>query len=238
MGNSTQPLISCRNLAVGYDGTPVLSDLSFTVTAGETVALVGRSGCGKTTLLKTVAGIIEPLAGEARVLDSTYPDRPPNGTLGYIPQRLGLVTHGTVFQNVLHGTLPDLGRMRSVLGRFPPDTEARARTAIEEVGLAEMEHRRVNALSGGQQRRVAIARAFVQRPRVILADEMLSELDDHTADSIVTCLETLQDRTGMAIIIVEHDRSMAEAISDRLLKLADGHIQEIIDTTESAKVPP
>ena len=224
------PPIRCHNLSVGYGGTPVLKDLSFTVGEGSTLALVGRSGCGKTTLLKTLAGILDPLDGDATALGATLPQAPPDGTLGYIPQSLGLVMHGTVLRNVLHGTLADLGRFRSLLGRFPPEAEQAARTAIEEVGLAGMAHRRVKELSGGQRRRVAIARAFVQRPQVLLADEMLSELDDETAHSIVECLGTLQAESEMAVVVVEHDLDMAEEISDQLLRLADGSIQERIKT--------
>ncbi|WP_255169933.1 phosphonate ABC transporter ATP-binding protein [Natrononativus amylolyticus] len=219
------PTIRCRNLAVGYGGAPVLEDLTVTVEAGATLAVVGRSGCGKSTLLKTLAGILPPLEGEAMVLDATLPRSPPRGALGYIPQGLGLVTHATVLRNVLHGTLSELGRTRSLLGRFPESAERDARVAIESVGLAGTEHRRVAELSGGQRRRVAIARAFVQEPRVLLADEMLSELDAETARSIVDCLRALQAETGMTVVVVEHDLEVADEISDRLLRLEDGGIR-------------
>lgn len=225
MTDHTSPPVRCRDLSVGY-GDPVLERLSFTVKDGSTLAVVGRSGCGKTTLLKTLAGILTPLDGEAVVLDARLPDSPPDGELGYIPQGLGLVMHATVLRNVLLGTLADLGRTRSLLGWFPGDAERAARAAIETVGLAGTEHRRVTELSGGQRRRVAIARAFVQRPRVLLADEMLSELDIETAQSVVNCLHELQAETGMTVVVVEHNPDVAREISDRVLRLESGGSRE------------
>jgi phosphonate transport system ATP-binding protein len=228
MTQSSTP-IRCQGLSVGYGDEPVLEDLSFIVEEGATVALVGRSGCGKTTLLKTLAGILDPLDGEATVLDARLPRSPPAGELGYIPQSLGLVMHETVLTNVLHGRLSDLSRTRSLLGRFPEDAEAEARNAIERVGLGGAERSRVKELSGGQRRRVAIARAFVQEPRVLLADEMLSELDAETARLIVTCLTTLQRDTGMAAVVVEHDLAVATDISDAVLSVGDGGIEDRIE---------
>ncbi len=223
----TEPPIRCRDLCVGYNGDEVLEDLSFTVPHGETVALVGRSGCGKTTLLKTLAGILPPLAGEATVLGSTLPNPPPAGTLGYIPQSLGLVPHESALRNVLHGRLSELGRFRSLLGRFPEGAENEALEALDRVGLSGKERSRVKELSGGQQRRVAIARAFVQEPDVLLADEMLSELDHETAGSIVRCLEDLQGETGMTVVIVEHNVEIADDISNTVLSLGGEGIKPV-----------
>ena len=219
------PPIRCTDLTVGYDGEPVLESLSFTVEENATLALVGRSGSGKTTLVKSLAGVLDPIDGEATVLGTELPRSPPSGSLGYIPQDLGLVSHGTVLRNVLCGTLSGLGPIRSLLGRFPPQAEDAAREAIESVGLAGMDDRRVFTLSGGQQRRVAIARALVQKPRVLLADEILSDLDSETAESIVTCIESLQAESGMSVVIVEHDLAVAREISDRILHVEDGGVR-------------
>ena len=227
------PPIRCRDLTVGYDGEPVLESLSFTVEKNATLALVGQSGSGKTTLVKSLAGVLEPIDGEATVLGTTLPRSPPSGSLGYIPQDLGLVMHGTVLRNVLCGTLSGLGPIRSLLGRFPPDAEDTAREAIESVGLVGMEGRRVSTLSGGQQRRVAIARALVQKPRVLLADEILSDLDTKTAESIVECIESLQAETGMSVVIVEHDLALARSIADQLLHVEDGGVRYSIGSSAS-----
>ena len=239
--NKMSPSIRCHELSVGYNGDPVLEDLTFTVEEDSTLALVGRSGCGKTTLLKTLAGILEPIEGEATVLGTKLPQSTPDGTLGYIPQSLGLVMHATTIRNVLHGTLSDLGTTRSLLGRFPRHAEQEARVAIERVGLADEERSRVKELSGGQRRRVAIARALVQEPRVVLADEMLSELDDETAYGVVDCVRELQEETGMTVVIVEHNLEVARELSDRILRLGEtgiceriGPEDEIHDNTRQA----
>lgn len=211
--------IECRDFAVGYGDAPVLEGLSFTVERGDTVAVVGRSGCGKTTILRTLAGILHPLQGEATVLGSRLPTMPPPGTVGYIPQSLGLVMHATVRRNVLHGTLTDLTTIRSLLGRFPADAISAADAAIEAVGLAGRENSRVSTLSGGQRRRVAIARALVQSPRLLLADEILSELDGETAAEIITCIRQLQSADEMTVVLVEHDLELANELADHLLQI-------------------
>lgn len=221
--------IRCQDLAVGYNGTPVLEGLRFEVQPGDTVAIVGRSGCGKTTVLKTLAGILEPLGGEATVLGSRLPALPPAGELGYIPQSLGLVDHETALRNVLHGTLSGMGALRSLLGVFPSDTKREARKALQEVGLEGLEDKRVKQLSGGQKRRVAIARAIVQRPSVLLADEILSELDVETAQSVIDSLRVLQRDGDMTVLIVEHDLDVAWEISDTLIRLDSGGIKERIE---------
>lgn len=235
MNEPAQP-ITCHELTVGYDGEAVLGGVSFAVDSGSTMAIVGRSGCGKTTLLKTLAGILEPLDGRATVLGRKLPATPPAGDLGYIPQGLGLVEHESVLQNVLHGRLPDIGPLGSLLGRFPPEAKMAAREAISRVGLAGKEETLVKKLSGGQRRRVAIARAFVQEPRVLLADEMLSELDPETTESIVGCLSKLQAKTGMTVVMVEHNRRVAEELAGRVLSV-DGEGFETREAAGSEGIP-
>lgn len=212
------PVIRCRELTVGHD-EPVLSELTFSVAPGETLALVGERDCGKSTLLKTLAGIRDPVEGEATVLGTSLPGDPPAGELGYIPQDLGLVDHASVRRNVLLGTLADVGFLRTLLGWFPADARTATETAIEAVGLAGKADERVQDLSDGRERRAAMARACVQEPRLLLADELLSDLDEETATDIVAVLKSLQERTGMSVVIAEHDREGAEEFVDRIVSL-------------------
>ena len=235
MMSDGEPPIACDGLAVGYDGTPVVDGVSFTVADGSTTAIVGPSGSGKTTLLRTLAGIVDPVGGRAVVLGATLPETPPDGEVGYIPQDLGLVPHRTAMTNVLHGTLAGLGPVMSLLGRFPADARAEATDALGKVGLDGMEHQRVRTLSGGQRRRVAIARALVQGPRLLLADEMLSELDEDTASAIVALVTDLQERTGMTLVFVEHDRRIAEQLADQLLRCDEGTI--VVERSTAATQP-
>lgn len=233
MTPNTGPAVTCQNLSVGHGGTAVLENLTFTLERATTLALAGRSGCGKTTLVKTLAGIIEPIEGEATVLGEPLPRSPRDGRVGYIPQNLGLVKHATVRRNVLHGTLADLGWTRSLVGRFSDEAEHAAQTALATVGLAGMGNRQVTTLSGGERRRVAIARAFVQRPQLLLADEMLSELDGETAHAIVRCLRSMQAETGMAVVLVEHDLEIVDSIADQLLQLDAGPADRRLDPDRS-----
>ena len=218
MSAAVHSCIRTKDLVVGYaPAEPLVSGLNLTLEAGNTVAIVGRSGCGKTTLLKILMGILPPLGGEAEVLGIPLPNRPANGRVGYIPQNLGLVNNATVLRNVLMGTLSSMSPIRTLTARFPPDSIAAARTAIAQVGLAGKESARPRKLSGGERRRVAIARAIVQSPDLLLADEILSDLDVQTANVVIENIQMMQRENGMAILLVEHNLDDACAVAGHVL---------------------
>jgi phosphonate transport system ATP-binding protein len=213
------PALVVEGLTAGYQrGRAVLHDVSFTVPQGAWWAVVGPSGCGKTTLLRAVLGVLTPTTGSVR--------RPSiNGArdaLGYIPQQLGLVRNLSVLENVLLGGLGRMGPWRSLLGRFTAAEVAAAEVALAEVGLGGRGADRTTELSGGERRRVAIARAIIQRPRLLIADEFLAELDPITSAAIVTVLQRLREATGMTILCVEHDLHAAAAAADRVVVMASG----------------
>ena len=168
------PLLALENLTVGYN-EPLVREIQLRVQPGEIIAILGPSGSGKTTLLRTIAGLIRPISG---MITTTVRKR---GGLGYIPQRLGLVRHGSVGHNV------DLGAMAGTPRTFQWWAERRARVkqAVEGVGISEKIREPVRRLSGGQQRRVATARALAQRPELILADEFLGELDEENVQVVL-----------------------------------------------------
>jgi phosphonate transport system ATP-binding protein len=217
------PALILEGVSAGYGRQPpILRDLDLTLPQGESWAILGPSGGGKTTLLRLVLGAIEPRSG--RVLRPCVPEekRAGRGAIGYIPQNLGLLRNLTVLENTLLGALSRLSWWRSPLGRFPAEEVARAEEALAAVGLADRCGARVDTLSGGQRRRVAIARALVQQPRLLLADEFLAELDRVTAREIIALLHKIRAETGMTVLFVDHDVETACRIADRVAVLVAG----------------
>ena len=209
-----RPLLSISNLVIGYN-EPLSDAISVDVKKGEIIAVLGPSGIGKTTLLRTVAGLVMPLSGSSQAnVDS-------KGGLGYIPQNLGLVRHGTVAHNV------SLGAGIRMKWSFSMYAERRKKTmeALEAVGMQDKADEPVRRLSGGQKRRVATARTLAQQPQLILADEFLSELDDENADGVMEAVFPLLAK-GSSLIMVEHHESRAYKIADRILRIKDGKIVE------------
>jgi phosphonate transport system ATP-binding protein len=232
---SPRPALVVDGLSAGYQrGRPVLHDVSFAVPKGEWWAVVGPSGCGKTTLLRTILGVVKPMTGRVALpLRSASRD-----ALGYVPQQLGLVRNLSVRENVLLGGLARLGIWRSLLARFTATEVAAADVALAEVGLAGRGDDRVTELSGGERRRVAIARAIIQRPQVLIADEFLAELDPITSAAIVTVLQRLRESTGMTILCVEHDLHAAAAAADRVIVMAGGRKLREVSAAELQATDP
>ena len=211
-------ILSVENLAVGYD-VELISKINLEIRAGEIIAIVGPSGIGKTTFLRTVAGLVRPLAGEISC------NAPRRGGIGYIPQRLGLVRHTSVYHNV------DLGARSGTPFWSEPLTwfqrrHTRVIDAVNRMGLAEKIDEPVRRLSGGQQRRVATARTLAQRPKLILADEFLSELDDDNISIVLDAVKEYMKESESAMIIVEHNIRRAAEISDKLLQVSQGKLVE------------
>ena len=220
----TKPIIRIDNLTVGYD-YPLLSKINFSVNPGEIVAITGISGLGKTTLLRTIAGLIPKLSGKI------YSDVRTRGGMGYIPQRLGVVRHASVYHNV------ELGARCGVRVKTPDGNlfnwSRRKSEVIHEtvklVGLSDKINEPIRRLSGGQQRRVATARAVAQNPSLILADEFLSELDKENADLIIQLMRDFVKDNQCGMLLVEHHIERAKQISDRLIDLSEF---EVIPNTE------
>lgn len=220
-------VVRISNLEVGFQKQPLLSIENLIVNSGEVLAITGPSGIGKTSLLKTVAGLLTPLSGSVQVCEATSPQKPPRGTIGYVPQKLGLVRHSSVWANVMLG---------SRAGNTKSDSREQSTNAILAMGLEEKRNEPIKRLSGGQQRRVAIARTLAQRPKLILADEFLSELDEETSDRVVKAVMQYVSSSGAAMVLVEHDISRAREISDRLLVIDDGRLNPFITDTSIMEV--
>jgi len=209
----------------GATANPILKGVSMHLQRGEVVALLGPSGSGKTTLLRAVAGLESPKSGtidigERRVFDGSRKLELPAEArnLGLVFQSYALWPHKTVFDNVAYGL-----KLRKMAAR---DIEPKVREVLAQLGLGHLGERFPHQLSGGQQQRVAIARALVYNPPVILLDEPLSNLDAKLREEARAFLRELIVRLGLSALMVTHDQAEAMAISDRILLLNNGKIEQ------------
>ncbi|MGW0434208.1 ABC transporter ATP-binding protein [Micromonospora sp. NPDC003197] len=200
--------------------TAAVDDVDINIAAGEFFTLLGPSGCGKTTTLRMVAGFYFPTSGRIRFGDEDVTRKPPNKRdTGMVFQNYALFPHMSVAQNVAYGL-----KIRKV-GRA--DAQRRVEEALDQVHLGGYGNRRIDELSGGQQQRVALARALVIRPRTLLLDEPLSNLDAKLREETRVEIRRIQREAGITSIYVTHDQSEAMAMSDRIAVMESGRVQQI-----------
>ncbi|MEJ2679059.1 MAG: ABC transporter ATP-binding protein [Gemmatimonadota bacterium] len=216
-----------RKVYIGGDGgeLTVLDGVEIRVEAGETVAIVGTSGAGKSTLLHLLGGLDRPTAGEIRVAGGSLVDLSEqeladfrNRYVGFVFQFHHLLREFTALENVM---MPML-----IAGTAEADARARALALLDEVGLTERTQHRPLALSGGEQQRVAVARALANRPTVILADEPSGNLDTHTSERLHDLFFRLREEHGVSLVLVTHNRELAER-TDRVLLLTECRLQNL-----------
>ncbi len=223
-------MLEIKNLTKIYDNTVLaLDDVSFTVPQGQFLAVVGLSGSGKSTLLRCINRLIEPTAGQI-VLDgddvtAAQPDelRRIRRRIGMIFQHFNLVLRSPVVTNVLSGRLGYTNPMWSLINRFTKKDVDMALKQLERVGIKDKAYVRADELSGGQQQRVGIARALMQEPSIMLADEPVASLDPVLAHSIMQYLEQLRDE-GITVICSLHFLDLVQRYADRAIALKDGKI--------------
>ena len=217
--------LSVENLHLKYGDNPILKGVAMTLNRGEVVSLLGPSGSGKTTLLRAVAGLEVPHEGRIMIGDKTvfdsgkHLDIPAEGrNLGLVFQSYALWPHKTVFDNVAYGL-----KLRKVSSG---DIGTRVKEALAQLSLGHLAERFPHQLSGGQQQRVALARALVYNPPVILLDEPLSNLDAKLREEARAWLRELIVRMQLSALCVTHDQAEALAMSDRILLLNGGKIEQ------------
>src|SRR5215218_8979531 len=204
------PAIEIDSLEVGYGKEPVLRGIDLAVAPGEFIAILGSSGCGKTTLLRTVAGFQKASAGAIRLSGRDVAGLAPEKRgIAMVFQSYALWPHMTVLGNVGYGL-----RLRGV-----PKDEIRTRVAsvLKMLNLSGLENRKVTALSGGQRQRVALGRALAIEPQILLLDEPLSNLDAKVRIQVRAEIKALQKRLGFTAIHVTHDREEAMTMADRIV---------------------
>ena len=224
-------MIEIRNLTKVYDdGTRALQDVSFKVKDGEFLVVIGLSGSGKSTLLRCMNRLVEPTEGQIlwNDTDVTAADqaglRRVRRSFGMIFQHFNLVRRSTVMTNVLSGRLGYVNPWSSFLHRFPQSDREMARAALKRVGLEEQAFKLARELSGGQQQRVGIARALMQQPDVILADEPVASLDPVLAHTILGYLEGLNREDGMTVVCSLHYLDLVQRYASYVIGLRDGRI--------------
>jgi phosphonate transport system ATP-binding protein len=214
-----------RDLCKSYDGVRVLDRFSVDVEPGEFVALLGPSGTGKTTLLRCLARLADPDAGEIYVgshamhLLSGRALRVARHEIGFVFQQFNLVRRRSALENVLTGRLADVSLWRVIAGRFPEADCRAAFAALERVGLLDYAFQRADQLSGGQQQRVAIARAIVQRSHLMLADEPVASLDPAAAESVLALLRDIAREHRMGVLCSLHQPVLAARFADRICEM-------------------
>ena len=211
-------------------GKPVLQDIDLDIAARGITAVIGPSGTGKSTLIRCINRLVEPTAGEilfdgadlARLSGAAL--RHARRHIGMVFQEYNLVERLTVMENLLCGRLGYVGAWKAWRRKFPPEDIRRAFELLDVVGLAGFAHRRADALSGGQRQRVGIARAVMQEPKLLLADEPTSSLDPKTSVEIMQLLADVARSRGIPVLINMHAVALGKRFADRIVGMSGGRI--------------
>ena len=227
-------VLSIQNASKSFGARRALDGVSLEVRKGEMIALIGPSGSGKSTLLRSISGLqtIDPGKGRIEAFDGPVQEngrispgvRKTRTRIGFIFQQFNLVGRLSLFTNVALGALGRIDPVRGFLGLWPEETKAQAMAALSRMGVADYAAQRANTLSGGQQQRGAIARALVQRAKIILADEPVASLDPVSARRVMEALRGLNREDGLTVVVTLHQVDYALRYCDRVVALKAGKI--------------
>jgi phosphonate transport system ATP-binding protein len=224
-------MLEVKNLTKIYDNEVLaLDDVSFCAPKGQFTAAIGLSGSGKSTLLRCINRLVEPTAGQVfwdgvDITAASQEDlRRIRCRIGMIFQHFNLVTRSSVLTNVLSGRLGYVNPIWSLVNYFPKEDIGKAMRNLERVGIADKAHNRADELSGGQQQRVGIARALMQDPEILLADEPVASLDPVLAHSIMRILKQLNREDGITVICSLHFLDLVQQYADTAIALNEGQL--------------
>ncbi|MBL8105680.1 MAG: phosphonate ABC transporter ATP-binding protein [Anaerolineales bacterium] len=224
-------MLQVKNLTMIYDGgVKALDEVTFDVPKGQFLAVIGLSGSGKSTLLRCINRLIDPTGGQilwgGEDITAANPEemRRIRRKIGMVFQHFNLVHRSKVLTNVLAGRLGYVNPAWSLLNRFPKEDLAKALQQLERVGIADKADQRADELSGGQQQRVGIARALMQDPEMILADEPVASLDPVLAHSIMKHLEEINKNDGVTVLCSLHFLDLVHRYADRVIALNQGKL--------------
>ena len=223
-------IIELSHISKNFGDKQVLDDVSLYVKKGEFVTILGPSGCGKTTLLRILAGFGTADEGEIKIAGEDITQVPPHlRPVNTVFQRYALFPHLNVYDNIAFGL--------KLKGVKADEIEARVTKALKMVGMTDYEWRDVNSLSGGQQQRVAIARAIINRPQVLLLDEPLAALDLKMRKDMQMELKDMHKTLGITFVYVTHDQEEALTLSDSIVVMSEGRVQQIGSPTDIYNEP-
>ncbi|MET1249556.1 MULTISPECIES: phosphonate ABC transporter ATP-binding protein [Sporolactobacillus] len=225
-------LLQFKNVSKQYgNSTVALSDVNFSVNEGELVSIIGPSGAGKSTLLRCINRLIDATSGEIIFdgadmlkINKKHDLRALRTKIGMIFQNYNLVERLSVFENVLHGRLGYKSALVGALGLYNENEKKQAIKIIQSLGLNEQVYKRCDQLSGGQKQRVGIARALVQEPRVLLADEPIASLDPNSSKVIMDHLKNICTTLGITVLVNLHQLDVALNYSDRIIGISGGRV--------------
>ncbi|MBR5439394.1 MAG: ABC transporter ATP-binding protein [Clostridia bacterium] len=234
----TSKIIELIGVTKNYDGTPAVNDINLYVRKGEFITFLGPSGCGKTTTLRMIAGFEKPTQGKIYLNSVDITDLPPyKRPVNTVFQRYALFPHLNVYENIAYGLklkriktagVDKNGNEIEVMAKYTKSEIAeKVKKALKMVDLEDFEKRSVTTLSGGQQQRIAIARAIVNEPEILLLDEPLGALDLKMRKEMQVELKAMHEKLGITFIYVTHDQEEALSMSDTVVVMKDGKIQQI-----------
>ena len=224
-------IMSIENLHKEYSkGKSVLKGINFNIKQGELLSIIGPSGAGKSTLLRSINRMIEPTSGEITFDGKNITQvkgkelRHMRTNIGMIFQHYNLVDRLSVFENVMHGTLGYKNSLQGIFSMYTESEKEEALDIITELGIQEHIYKRCDELSGGQKQRVGIARALVQKPKIILCDEPIASLDPSSSRVIMNHLRKICSEKGITVIVNLHQVDVAKNYSDRIIGLNSGQV--------------